>query len=150
MLESLVSIRRLLTFKHSPTMAAIEIGVHGRLMELSSHESPQVRLEAWWSLANLTVGSSGECSYLVKKGVISCFLRSLKEKDPKLVEQGVWGIGNLCVDSVAIRNSILGEGGIPLLLQVAQDICNTRLLRVVAWAVVNLCRGKPSPQYKLI
>jgi hypothetical protein len=86
------------------------------LIELSSHESAQVRLEAWWSLANLAVGSNGECGHLVKKGVIPCFLRSLKEKDPKLIEQGVWGIGNLCADSVAFRDSILLEGGMPLLL----------------------------------
>lgn len=119
-------------------------------MELSSHESPQVRLEAWWSLANLAVGSSGECGHLTKGGVIPCFLRSLKEKEPTLIEQGVWGIGNLCVDSVLFRDSILEADGIALLLQVAKNINNIRLLRVVTWALVNLCRGKPQTQYKLI
>jgi importin subunit alpha-6/7 len=150
MLESLISIRRLLTFLRPPTMAAIELGVHVRLIELSSHESAQVRLEAWWSLANLAVGSSGECGHLVKKGAIPCFLRSLKDKDPMVAEQGAWGLGNLCVDSIAFRNMILEEGGLHILLSAVNELGHPRLLKVAIWAVANLCRGKPKPQYKLI
>lgn len=143
LLESLISIRRLLTLAPPPTMPAIELGLHSRLIELASHRSAQVRLESWWSLANLAVGSSGECGHLVKKGVIPCFLRSLNEKDPIMVEQGAWGIGNLCADSIEYRNMILEEGGLSLLLSAVNEHQEPRLMKVVIWAVANLCRGRP-------
>jgi hypothetical protein len=104
--------------KLPPTMEIIELGAHKKLIELTSHASAQIRMEAWWALANVAIGESGECGFLIEKGVIPSFLRSLQEESIQLVEQGVWGLGNICIDSVTNRDRILEEGGIAMLVEI--------------------------------
>lgn len=101
-------------------------------------------------MANLATGDSGECGFLVEKGVIPSFLRCLEEDNALVAEQGVWGLANICVDSNSFRDCILEEGGLTQLIAAVNRFEDTRLTRAASWAVANLCRGKPPAHYELV
>lgn len=68
-----------------------------------------------------------------------------------MVEQVIWGIGNIAGDSPNTRDCVLNSGAlqkIALILNEAQP--GTSFLRNASWALSNLCRGRPQPVYELV
>lgn len=74
----------------------------------------------------------------------------LVENQPGIVEQAVWGIGNIAADNPKYRDLILKAGGMKALIDVIENTNKPSLIRNGAWAVTNLCRGKPLPELKYI
>lgn len=74
----------------------------------------------------------------------------LQENELGIVDQAIWGIGNLAADQVKFRDIILKKGGIEILAKIVENTTNKHIIRNGAWAVTNLCRGLPVPEHKYI
>lgn len=79
------------------------------------------------------------------------FIQLLSSPHIEVVEQVIWGIGNIAGDSPMTRDSVLNSGAlekIASVLEVAQP--GTSFMRNASWAVSNMCRGRPQPSYNLV
>ena len=69
-------------------------------------------------------------------------------------EQSIWALGNIAGDSPETRNRVLANGALDRLIEeLSKKLLNTNtdsLMRNMVWAVANLCRGKPSPEFHLV
>jgi importin subunit alpha-6/7 len=68
-----------------------------------------------------------------------------------VVEQAIWGIGNIAGDSHKVRDLVLNEGAvlpIATILDSAQP--GSSFVRNASWTLSNLCRGRPAPQFPKI
>jgi hypothetical protein len=69
----------------------------------------------------------------------------------EVVEQAIWGIGNIAGDSHKVRDLVLNEGAVPpiaTILDKAQP--GSSFVRNASWTLSNLCRGRPAPQFSKI
>lgn len=73
---------------------------------------PWVQQYATLALCNLAVGTNEQCQYIVDKGGIPVIVKLLDSPSPKIVENVVWTIGNMCYDCSSIRDIIVGLGGL--------------------------------------
>ena len=65
-----------------------------------------------------------------------------------MVEQAIWGLGNIAGDSHKIRDLVINEGAIaPIsdILDRAQP--GSSFVGNASWTLSNLCRGRPAPQF---
>lgn len=65
-----------------------------------------------------------------------------------MVEQAIWGLGNIAGDSHKIRDIVIQEGAIdPIanILDRAQP--GSSFVRNASWTLANLCRGRPAPVF---
>jgi hypothetical protein len=65
-----------------------------------------------------------------------------------VVEQAIWGLGNIAGDSHKIRDNVINEGAIQPISDIL-DRANpgSSLVRNASWTLSNLCRGRPTPQF---
>lgn len=69
----------------------------------------------------------------------------------EVVEQVIWGLGNIAGDCPMTRDTVLKSGALHKIAQVLdQAQKGTPFMRNCSWALSNLCRGKPTPQYELV
>ena len=57
---------------------------------------------------------------------------------------------NIAGDSSAYRDAILAAGAAPRLAEMAVTEQKLTMVRNAAWAMSNLCRGKPQPAFDLV
>lgn len=74
----------------------------------------------------------------------------LQENEKGIVDQAIWGIGNIAADNVKHRDMILKKGGMEALVKIIENSKSKAIIRNGAWAVTNLCRGVPHPEHKYI
>jgi importin subunit alpha-6/7 len=69
----------------------------------------------------------------------------------EIVEQAIWGIGNIAGDSYEMRDLVLNEG-VVLPISNFLDKCQpgSSMVRNASWALYNLCRGSPFPHFSKI
>ena len=85
---------------------------------------------------------------LIEKGTIKVLVALLQSNHIEVVEQAIWGLGNIAGDSHKIRDLVINEGAIgPIadILDRAQP--GSSFVRNASWTLSNLCRGRPSPQF---
>ena len=66
----------------------------------------------------------------------------------EVIEQAIWGLGNIAGDSHKIRDLVINEGAIlPIanILDRAQP--GSSFVRNASWTLSNLCRGRPAPNF---
>jgi hypothetical protein len=102
-----------------------------------------------WIIANITYSNS-VCETLVKKGIISISINILALNNQNYNDHLLAILGNLAVDDVKYRDMILAAGGLQLMFQAFNISFQQRQFENVIWAITNLCRGTPSPNYALI
>ncbi len=148
----LIGIRKVLCREADPPIqAVIDSGVVPRLIQLTSLSfPPKVQFEAAWCLTNVCSGTSQQTLYVIENGVISSFLSLLKSSNLEVVEQSIWGLGNIAGDSAKFRDLILQQNGTEELVQIVAKSTSQGLRRNGAWALSNLCRGKPAPAFALV
>lgn len=87
-----------------------------------------------------------QCRSVTSKGAVPILVNLLDSKDPDIVEQIVWGIGNISADSVECRDLLIKFNVISKLINVIEKTEKYQTLRQAAWALSNLCKiGKIPP-----
>lgn len=75
------------------------------------------------------------------------FIKLLKSNHSGIVQQAIWAIGNIASDSTFNRDAVIRNGGIPNLIYATSNVKSMDLIQPGAWALSNLCRGTPPPNY---
>lgn len=69
----------------------------------------------------------------------------------EVVEQVIWGLGNIAGDSATTRDSVLHAGALQKIAGVLENApTGSSFQRNASWALSNLCRGRPQPDYTLV
>ena len=66
----------------------------------------------------------------------------------EVIEQAIWGLGNIAGDSSKIRDLVIAEGAIETIASIldrAQP--GSSFVRNASWTLSNLCRGRPAPDF---
>ena len=151
-LEAAQGLRKVLSLMHEPPIQeVIDSGAVAHLIRyLEMWEQPQVQFEAAWALTNIASGSHHHCRVIVEKGAVPHLIKLLESPNEEVREQTVWALGNIGGDAAYCRDLILQFGGLPLLIHVVEMTQRNTLIKNGTWAVCNLCRGKPSPNFDQI
>eukprot|EP00744_Colponema_vietnamica_P002670 GILI01004162.1.p1 GENE.GILI01004162.1~~GILI01004162.1.p1 ORF type:complete len:580 (+),score=220.15 GILI01004162.1:95-1834(+) len=153
-LEAVTEFRKMLSIeKNPPIQEVIESGIAPAFVAFLAPEFDQfwkVQFESAWALTNIASGTSTQTRYVVSIGVIPAFVRLLDSQEADVVEQAIWGLGNISGDGAELRDSILSNGGAMKILAAIQKFNKLSLVRNATWTLSNLCRGKPFPSMDLI
>lgn len=85
---------------------------------------------------------------IIDLGGIPLFVKLLLSEYPIVAEQALWAIGNIAGDSPQNRDNVLFNGGLKALSDLVINSFNKNIIKHGTWAISNLCRGKPLPQYE--
>lgn len=147
-----IGLRKLLSIENQPPIqAVIDANLVPILMSLLHHHIPQFQFEAAWCLTNIASGTTDHVTNLIEKDVLSHFIQLLSSPHIEVVEQVIWGIGNISGDCPSTRDSVLRSGALDRIADVLDKAePGTSFMRNASWALSNLCRGRPQPQYQLV
>ena len=67
-----------------------------------------------------------------------------------MVDQAIWAIGNIAADQTIYRDKILKSGGMNALINIVENTPSKNNVKNGVWAMTNLCRGSPYPNYDLV
>lgn len=88
---------------------------------------------------------------LIEKGTVKALVALLNSPHVEVVEQAIWGLGNIAGDSHKVRDNVINEGAI---LQIADKLDRaepgTSFVRNASWTLSNLCRGRPAPVFSKV
>jgi importin subunit alpha-6/7 len=148
--EGLRGFRKLLSIEvNPPVQQCIDIGAVPYFVHfLQRNDCDILQFEAAWALTN--IASTDRTSVVVECGAIPFLVQQLVSPSADVREQCAWCLGNVAGEGAAFRDIILGEGGLPPLLQNILMPANISLLRNCVWTLSNFCRGKPQPSLAVI
>lgn len=145
-LEPVRKLRKLLSLKDPPIDDVIEMGLVPKLVEyLDASIDPAIQMEAAWALTNMCSGSSEQSMYIIKEGAVGKFVNLLKSPNGDVSDQCVWALGNIAGDGIQSRDIILDLNVVDILISILETKIRIKYQRNIAWLMLNLCRGKPSP-----
>lgn len=147
-------IRKLLSVDNdAPVDRVIEMGcVEVFVQQLLRDEMPQLQFESAWALTNIASGAMEHTHYVIgANDAVANFVRLLDSPNEDCREQAAWAIGNLAGEGAKCRDFVLEHGALrPILRLVTSPADKQSTLRNAAWALSNLCRGKPQPKHEAI
>lgn len=151
-LMACVGLRRLLSIENTPPIqAVIDANLVQVFIELLHYRIPKFQFEAAWCLTNIASGTTDHVNNLIEKNVLHHFIQLLESPHIEVVEQVIWGIGNIAGDSPMTRDSVLNSGALDRIATVLEQATpGTSFMRNASWALSNLCRGRPQPDYNLV
>lgn len=121
-LQAVSTVRRLLSIENDPPIQeAIDAGLVPRLAHLLA-ESPdqKMQFEAAWAITNIASGSSEQTQVVIQHGCVQIFVNQLHSDARDVVEQVVWGLGNIAGDSPQARDWVLDAGALEPLCNILQ------------------------------
>ena len=151
-LPAVMQIRKVLSIERSPPIEeVIAAGVVPRFVQfLHCGDNPMLQFESAWVLTNIASGTSEHTRLVIDSGAVPLFVQLLLSPSDDLREQAVWALGNIAADSPRTRDLVLTHGALqPLLKQLNPD-SKMSLQRNATWALSNLGRGKPPPNWHLV
>lgn len=108
-----VGLRRLLSIENTPPIqAVIDANLVQVFIELLHYDLPKFQFEAAWCLTNIASGTTDHVNNLIEKNVLNHFIQLLESPHIEVVEQVIWGIGNIAGDSPMTRDSVLNSGAL--------------------------------------
>eukprot|EP01119_Soliformovum_irregulare_P022265 TRINITY_DN7587_c0_g1_i2.p1 TRINITY_DN7587_c0_g1~~TRINITY_DN7587_c0_g1_i2.p1 ORF type:complete len:535 (-),score=75.80 TRINITY_DN7587_c0_g1_i2:437-2011(-) len=119
---------------------------------LADHRDPLLQFESSWVLTNIVAYSSENIDTIVNAGALPRFIRLLGSPSNVVREQAAWALGNLSGESAKHRDMVLASGALPSLI----ELCNVdqqgpiTMIRYATWAISNLCRGRPQPNFESV
>lgn len=102
-------------------------------------------------MTNIASGQQDQVQVLIDKGTVNVLVELLNSPHIEVVEQVIWGLGNIAGDGAKIRDLVIGAGAInPIsnILDRAQP--GSSFVRNASWTLSNLCRGRPAPNFNLV
>lgn len=105
----IIKLRYVLSIEHTtPIQQVIDTNIVPDLIRIINESKEQfLRIEACWSLTNIATGTNQQVRSLVEKGIIPMYVKLLYEEDINMLEQAVWGVGNIAGDCVEFRDMML-------------------------------------------
>lgn len=151
LLKAVQGFRRMLSVETNPPVHdVLAAGVLKYLAGLlSRNDNPTMVFEAAWALTNIA-STDRTADVAGFPGVVTNLVRLLMHGQAQIREQAAWCLGNIAGDSGDLRDLVLRKGALDGLVANLNDPSSMSLLSNTAWAVSNLCRGKPSPPVELI
>ncbi|KJE89752.1 importin alpha [Capsaspora owczarzaki ATCC 30864] len=148
-----IHIRRILSIENAPPInTVIDTGCVPVLVSLLDvADDVDLQYEAAWAITNIASGNSTQSLTVVDANCVERFIRMVASSSTRIADQAIWALGNIAGDSPALRNYCLEAGAMRQLVRVLSQLDSQRLrsditfVRNTAWAISNLCRGKPQP-----
>ncbi|EGC40538.1 hypothetical protein DICPUDRAFT_146500 [Dictyostelium purpureum] len=100
----------------------------------------KILYEIVWSMANIASGSTDECLYLARRGVIPPLVSLLKKSNVGIIENCLWAICNLAGDNGLSRKNILDTDALETIVEIfykinsLENIEDKSLLKHICWA----------------
>lgn len=150
LLAAATGLRKMLAnARNPPIQQVVDFGlVPALLVWMQRTDLPKLQYQACWAVINIAAGSHDHVIALISKGIIPVTYTLLKSGKEKVREHAVWLIGNLAGDSAQVRDTLLQSGSLPKLLACIQQSSAGTPADSYPWAVSNLCRGKPKPEFQ--
>ena len=63
-------------------------------------------------MTNLASGNSEHVSVLLEKGTVSVLVELLNSTHIEVIEQAIWGLGNIAGDSAKVRDMVIAAGAV--------------------------------------
>lgn len=81
-------------------------------------------------------------------GIIEVVFESLRGNASKLRLDEIWVIANLSTESVKVRDIVLDLGIINFIIELFNQCTHEKDIDILIWALANVCRGNPPPNYE--
>jgi len=113
---------------------------------------PQLQLDALTRYRTLitTPGYPEQTWLVTEMRAVPILIQLINSPNDDVKEQAIWAVGNIACDYLNLRDHVLNCGALEPLLRQLNESNTLSLLRNATWALSNLCRGKPSPDYLLV
>lgn len=112
-LLGLIGMRKLLSIENCPPIqAVIDANLTVVFIGFLYHDIPKFQFEAAWCITNIASGTSDHVNGLIEKDVITHFIQLLNSPHMDVVEQVVWGLGNIAGDCPMTRDTVLKSGAL--------------------------------------
>lgn len=145
------ALRKILSLSDPPIQRIVDAGFVFKCVEwIHCFDFPQLQYEAAWALTNIASGTPMQCKSIIDKGAIPALVRLLDSKSESVRDQAAWVLGNISADSAYNRDLVIAAGGIDLLIKSAETANRISMIKNVAWALSNLCRHKPAPEFEIV
>jgi hypothetical protein len=143
--QSIIYLRKLLSNqKNLPIQETIDLNGVPLLIEIAKDTSElHLRLEATWCLANLVSGTTQQTMGLINKNIIQIFEEILKDPYNQIVEQAIWGLGNIIGDSVELRNKVVKTNVLNKLILMLRQNRGFNVQKHIIWCISNSLRIRP-------
>ena len=150
---AVIGFRRLLSFEESPPIQAV---VDANLVPkfigfLGRDDLPKLQFESAWCLTNIASGEHEHVEVLIGKGTVDAFVRLLRTQHFEVIEQAIWGLGNLAGDNPRIRDIVINAGAVnPIAELLDRTAPGNSFVRNASWTLSNFCRGRPAPKFEKV
>ena len=128
------------------TADLVDAGLVPQLVQLL-HRQDNPGLQ-WEALRALTFIALPNAPCLIQAGAVPVLVQLTNDVSKDLQEQAAWALGNIAESGVPCRDQVLEAGGLDALLRLAGTFTvhsREATIQNTAWAVANLCYGKPAP-----
>ena len=93
--------------RDNPIQVVIDNNIVPKLVNyMRNPDEPHMQIEATWCITNMASGTTEQTASLVEKGVIPILASQLKSNNVTLVEQAIWGVGNIAGDCANFRDKL--------------------------------------------
>ena len=82
-----------------------------------------------------------QCESLVEKDGLSALMQLLYENNGPILENALWGLGNIAGDCCNCRNTVIMKGGVECVIRIItqSEFINVKQLGI--WVLSNLALG---------
>ena len=145
-------VRKLLSVEHDPPIqAVIDAGAVSLLMPCLRGPSVELQFEACWALCNVASGTTAQMQVAIRAGFVPELVPLLDSPSEDVREQAAWTVGNIAGDGTETRDLLLQAGVMPPLLRFAAcESPKITVMRNAMWALSNMIRVKPLPDWDAV
>lgn len=154
--------------RNAPIQTVVDAGVIPRFVDiLAGRTAPaegdqsqralleSAQFEAAWVLTNIASGEAHHTMAVVQAEAVPLFISLMRHSNAEIREQCIWALGNIAGDGPKLRDYVLEENMMGVLLENVVYALNQgnkpiSTVRNGAWAISNLCRGTPAPSWKQV